>query len=88
MRSDQLTLYQCFLTLPSVLFGNVLAISAQLLPASRICFRRCSSAGVHGVFVRPFFAGGAAGDDIGSAVAGVLDDGPGLVDDEVGLSPY
>ena len=34
-----------------------LAISPQLLPASRICFSRCSSAAVHGVLVRPrFFA--------------------------------
>jgi len=37
------------------------------------------------VFVRPFFAGGAAGDDI--AVAGVMADAPGLAED-VGLSPY
>lgn len=52
------TLYQCFLTLPSVRFGNVLAISLQLLPASRKVLSRCSSAGVHGVLVRPFFAAG------------------------------
>lgn len=75
-----MSLYQCFLTLPSVLVGKVygiglvwvlpkvvcyhcvmcrtLAISAQLCPASRICLRRSSSAGVHGVFVRLFLAGG------------------------------
>jgi len=34
------------------------AISLQLLPASRIAFNLCSSAAVHGVFVRPFLAGG------------------------------
>lgn len=93
------TLYQCFLTLPSVRVGNVcicqprfdqrqvwyvpglcsslwtvalrveshwdnetirsmmltLAISLQLLPASRIVLSRCSSSGLHGVLVRPFF---------------------------------
>jgi hypothetical protein len=43
-----------------------LAISAQLLPASRICLRRCSSPGVQGVFVRLFLAGGGA---IGAAAA-------------------
>ena len=52
------TLYQCFFTLPSVRVGKVLAISLQLLPASRRVFSRCSSAGVHGVFVLPFFATG------------------------------
>ena len=52
------TLYQCFFTLPSVRVGKVFAISLQLLPASRKVFSRCSSAGVHGVFVRPFFATG------------------------------
>lgn len=56
-----MSLYQCFLTLPSVLAGKVLAISAQLEPESLICFRRSSSAGVHGVFVRLFLAGGACG---------------------------
>jgi hypothetical protein len=30
-----------------------LAISFQLFPASRICFKRCSSTAVHGVFVLP-----------------------------------
>jgi hypothetical protein len=34
------------------------AISAQLFPASRIVLSLCSSAGVQGVFVRLFFAGG------------------------------
>lgn len=53
--SHTLTLYQCFLTLPSVRVGKVLAISLQLLPASRSVFSLCSSAGVHGVFVLPFF---------------------------------
>lgn len=52
------TLYQCFFTLPSVLEGNVFAISLQLLPASLNVLRRCSSAGVQGVLVRPFFATG------------------------------
>lgn len=52
------TLYQCFFTLPSVRVGNVLAISLQLLPASRNALSLCSSAGVHGVFVRPFFTVG------------------------------
>jgi hypothetical protein len=48
--------------------AHTFAISAQLLPASRICFSRSSSAGVHGVFVRLFFAGGGAG--VSSAGAG------------------
>lgn len=39
------------------------AISLQLLPASRIVFSLCSSAGVHGVFVLLFFGGGADNDD-------------------------
>jgi len=33
-------------------------MSAQLFPASLMFFNLCSSAGVHGVFVRLFFAGG------------------------------
>jgi hypothetical protein len=37
-----------------------LAISLQLFPASLICFNLNSSAGDHGVFVLPFFAGGGA----------------------------
>lgn len=79
---EGLTLYQCFLTLPSVRVGKVytgcfsdrvgclvnidartLAISLQLLPASRMLFSLLSSAGVHGVFVLPFFT---TGDDGGS----------------------
>jgi len=56
--SQLLTLYQCFLTLPSVLVGKVFAISLQLQFWSRICFNLCSSAGVQGVFVRPFFGAG------------------------------
>jgi len=39
------------------------AISAQLFPASLIFFNLCSSAGVHGVFVRLFFAGGPVGEE-------------------------
>ena len=38
--------------------GQTLAISAQLLPASRICLSLNSSAGVQGVFVRLFLTGG------------------------------
>ena len=38
--------------------SQTLAISAQLLPESRICLSLSSSAGVQGVFVRFFFAGG------------------------------
>lgn len=41
------------------------AISAQLFPASRIVFNLCSSAGVHGVLVLLFLAGGGP---IGEAV--------------------
>lgn len=55
-----MSLYQCFLTLPSVRFGNSFAISPHELPASRKVFSRRSSAGVHGVFVRDFLAGGVA----------------------------
>ena len=40
------------------------AISAQLLPASLIFFNLCSSAGVQGVLVRLFLAGGATGEAI------------------------
>src|SRR4051794_2178379 len=85
-----MSLYQCFFTLPSVRVGNVckllarttlhdhhqqtLAISAQLLPASRICFSRSSSAGVHGVFVLLFLAGGGLAPESsaggGAAAAG------------------
>ena len=38
---------------------QTLAISAQLFPASLICFSRSSSAGVQGVLVLLFLAGGA-----------------------------
>lgn len=37
---------------------HTFAISAQLLPASLIVLSLCSSAAVHGVLVRLFFAGG------------------------------
>ena len=40
------------------------AISAQLLPASRIVFSLCSSAAVQGVFVRLFLAGGPIGKSV------------------------
>jgi len=64
------------------------AISLQLLPASLICFNLCSSAGVHGVFVRPFFAGGGPGISCagavvvageGSAPTGAAVDGAGAI---------
>lgn len=73
------TLYQCFLTLPSVLVGKVwfvlairiqledrckaptLAISLQVLPASRMVFSLCSSSAVQGVLVLPFFLTPASG---------------------------
>jgi hypothetical protein len=60
---------------PSLTF----AISAQLLPASLIVFNLCSSAGVQGVFVRLFFAGGAIDPMFASstlAVGGAGFDGP------------
>lgn len=41
--------------------GQTLAISLQVLPASRIAFSLCSSSAVHGVFVRPFFLPPASG---------------------------
>jgi hypothetical protein len=60
------------------------AISAQLLPASLIVFNLCSSAGVHGVFVRLFFAGGPIDEPmLGSsalAVGGAGFDGPDMAD--------
>ena len=37
--------------------SRTLAISLQLLPASRMAFNLCSSSAVHGVFVLPFFFG-------------------------------
>ena len=45
---------------------HTLAISFQLLPASLMFLSLCSSAGVQGVFVRPFFAGGGCADPIAS----------------------
>lgn len=39
-------------------------MSAQLLPASLMFFNLCSSAGVQGVLVRLFLAGGAIDEDI------------------------
>ncbi len=61
--------------------SRTFAISAQLLPASLIFLSLCSSAAVHGVFVRLFFTGGCieADDDSGSGMlddAAILDDGP------------
>lgn len=47
--------------------SSTFAISPQLLCESLIVFSRCSSAGVHGVFVLLFF--GALSDDIGSPMA-------------------
>jgi hypothetical protein len=90
----ELTLYQCFFTLPSVLLGKVLAISLQLFPRSRICLSRCSSAGVHGVLVRPFFAGGGADDCCCAGKEDGEGEGAGAVIEvnplgvAVGLSPY
>lgn len=64
------------------------AISLQLFPSSLINFSLCSSAGVHGVFVRPFLGGGpgspcSAGlvEDDGSVMAAFVSlrnvEGPG-----------
>lgn len=39
-------------------------MSAQLLPASRMTFSLCSSAGVQGVLVLLFFVGGPIGDSM------------------------
>lgn len=64
-RRGRRTLYQCFFTLPSVRAGKVLAISLHELPASRRALRRCSSAGVHGVLVRPFLATGLGSCGVG-----------------------
>lgn len=65
------TLYQCFLTEPSVRVGKVFAISLHELPASRMLLSRCSSAAVHGVLVRGRLAGAAdaAADDPEAAPA-------------------
>lgn len=73
---DGRTLYQCFFTLPSVRDGKVLAISLQLLPASRSVFNRCSSAGVHGVLVRPFFGPLDGGCGCWDCDCGCEGDGP------------
>jgi hypothetical protein len=54
---------------------HTFAISAQLLPASLIVLSLCSSAAVHGVLVRLFFAGGCMGGDDVSGSA-MLDEGP------------
>lgn len=75
------TLYQCFFTLPSVRRGKVFAISLQLLPASRSVLSRCSSAGVQGVFVRPFFGNGlgnvwADGSPRSTSPPGLVENGP------------
>lgn len=53
-----------------------LAISAQLLPASRMFFSLCSSAGVHGVFVRLFFAGGGGAILVALSSPDMVLDGP------------
>lgn len=63
------------------------AISLQLCPASLICFSLCSSPGVHGVFVRLFFAfgseAGASASVAGAALS--LSAGPAAV---VGLAMW
>jgi hypothetical protein len=57
---------------PQGVGGQTLAISLQLLPASRMAFNLCSSIGVQGVLVRLFLAvGGDATDcDGADGVAG------------------
>jgi len=70
-----------FFTLPSVRRGKVFAISLQLLPASRSVLSRCSSAGVQGVFVRPFFGNGlgsvwADGRPRSTSPPGLAENGP------------
>lgn len=80
-----ITLYQCFLTLPSVRFGKVFrrrsanskgqvgphiltfAISLQEVPASLSSLSLFSSAGVQGVLVRVFLAGGP--DELSAAAS-------------------
>jgi hypothetical protein len=52
---------------------HTFAISAQLLPASLMFLSLCSSAAVHGVFVRLFFAGGCMEAD-GISCSGMADD--------------
>jgi len=67
------------------------AISAQLFPASLIVFNLCSSAGVQGVFVRLFLAGGGAiGEEVmlGSSApidAGAPPEGPDMARFEASL---
>jgi hypothetical protein len=74
------------LVLPTALnlVAITFAISAQLLPASLIVFNLCSSAGVHGVFVRLFFAGGPIEEPMlgpsALAIGGAGFDGPDMVD--------
>jgi hypothetical protein len=67
------------------------AISAQLFPASLIVFNLCSSAGVQGVFVRLFFAGGPIGETIlGSSIPAICIGGfigPDIASNAVGLGP-
>lgn len=48
---------------PVIYWTLTFAISAQLFPASLMFFNLCSSAGVHGVLVRLFLAGGSKGAD-------------------------
>jgi hypothetical protein len=52
--------------------GRTLAISLQVLLSSRMALSRFSSAGVHGVFVRCFFAGGRSGVASASAALTAL----------------
>jgi hypothetical protein len=63
-----------FIFLWSQLLEHTFAISLQLLPASLICFSLCSSAGVQGVFVRPFFAGGGPGVSVTDETTAAADD--------------
>lgn len=81
IKGETRTLYQCFFTLPSVRRGKVFAISLQLLPASLNVLSRCSSAGVQGVFVRPFFGTGlgsvwADGSPRSTSPPGLAENGP------------
>jgi hypothetical protein len=52
--------------------GLAFAISAQVEPASLMVLSLCSSAGVHGVFIRLFFAEGCIGESVilGSTAGG------------------
>ena len=62
---------------------HTFAISLQLCPASRICFSLCSSAAVHGVFVRLFFAfgsgRGASASGAGAGAGAVVSVAPAVV---------